>query len=70
MRMTRRNLAAAVMIPAAALLAQAPKTAAPAQTTPPVDDLESARRQIRNNAAALARFDLPVATEPDFRFEA
>jgi hypothetical protein len=67
MRMTRRNLAAAVMIPAAALLAQTPATT---QTAAPIDDLESARRQIRTNAAALARFDLPVATEPDFRFEA
>ncbi len=67
MQMTRRNLAAAVMMPAAALLAQTPTTA---QTAPPTDDLESARRQIRNHAAALARFDLPMSTEPDFRFEA
>jgi hypothetical protein len=68
MQMTRRTLAAAVMAPAAALLAQNPATKTPAATTPPTDDLESARRQIRNNAAALSRFELAMATEPAFRF--
>jgi hypothetical protein len=69
MRMTRRKLAVAVMAPAAALAAQTSAPKPPAQT-PPADSLESARRQIRNNAAALARFDLPMPTEPAFRFEA
>jgi len=70
MRMTRRTLAAVVMAPAAALAAQTAATPPPAQTPQPTDSLDSARRQIHNNAAALARFDLPMATEPAFRFEA
>ena len=65
--MTRRKMAAAALAPAAALLAQQPP-APPADQ--PADPLDRARRQIRSNAATLARFDLPMAAEPAFQFKA
>jgi hypothetical protein len=59
MKLTRRELAAAV-------LAQVPAPARP----DPAAELEAARQNLRRQAAALDRFDLPAETEPDFRFQA
>lgn len=70
MRMTRRKLAVQVMAPVAAYAAQSSARRPPAEIPPAKDSLAYARRQILNNAAALARFDLPMATEPAFRFDA
>lgn len=62
--MTRRNLAALAAVSAAA--------SAPAQQTPPAkEDLNAnAKAQIRNTAAALDKFPLPMAQEPAFQFKA
>jgi hypothetical protein len=61
--MTRRNLAAVAAV-AAAAPAQPP--AAPAK-----EDLNAnAKAQIRNTAAALDKFPLPMAQEPAFQFKA
>jgi hypothetical protein len=70
--MTRRDLAAA-----AALALQAPAqppaptpAAAPAANAAKEDLNASAKTQIRNAAAALDKFALPMATEPAFQFKA
>lgn len=61
--MTRRDLAS---LPALALSAQAQPPAAPVK-----EDLNaSAKAQIRNAAAALEKFPLPMAQEPAFQFKA
>ena len=61
--MTRRNLAAVAAVSAAA---------SAQQTTPPArEDLNAnAKAQIRNTAAALDKFPLPMAQEPAFQFKA
>jgi hypothetical protein len=62
MKLTRRKLAAALLAPAAA---------APAQTPPaPRDEVEAARARLKSNGEALAKVELPMSTEPAFRFEA
>lgn len=53
------------MLPAAA----APP-AAPAQAGQGEDLDALARRNLERNREALSKFDLPMATEPAFRFEA
>jgi len=42
----------------------------PAQTTTAVEDLAAAREQIKKNGAELAKFTIPMATEPAFAFKA
>ena len=60
MQLTRRKLAAALVAPAAA-----------AQTQPAaVDEVQAARDRIKANADALAKVELPMATEPAFQFKA
>jgi hypothetical protein len=58
MKLTRRELAAAALAPAA--LPQ----------SPPAGELEAARENLRRSAEALDKFDLPMETEPDFQFRA
>jgi hypothetical protein len=61
MKLTRRKLAAALLAPAAAQ----------AQTqTPPRDEVEAARTRLKANAEAIAKLEVPMSTEPAFRFEA
>ena len=61
MKPTRRELAAALLLPAAAS----------AQTPQPAGDLAAAARdRLKQSAAALARVDLPMSTEPAFQFKA
>lgn len=44
---------------------------APAQTqTAPADDLAAARERVKANGAELAKFKIPMATEPAFAFKA
>lgn len=61
MKLTRRELAAAAIAPAA--LPQA----ASEETT---KELEMARESLRRQAGALDKFPLPPETEPDFQFRA
>jgi hypothetical protein len=63
MKLTRRELAAAVSA-----------TAVAAQTEPraanPVDQLQIARDRIKANGDLLAQQRIPMATEPAFQFKA
>jgi hypothetical protein len=63
-KLTRRQLATALT--AAAALAQTP-TGPPAA---PEDELKAARDRLKANGAALARQEVPMATEPAFQFKA
>jgi hypothetical protein len=65
MKPTRRQLAAAVLVPSAASLAQTQR-AVPAAD----DELKAARDRLRSNAEALAGEKLPMAVEPAFQFRA
>ncbi len=60
MKLTRRELTAALLAPAAA-----------AQTPPPAaDPVQAARDRIKANGDALAKIDIPMDTEPAFQFKA
>ena len=66
-KVTRREIATALSA-SAALLAQTP---APPEIPQNADDeLKSARDSIRQNAEQLARFPLPMSTEPAAHFKA
>ena len=63
MRITRRELAAALAAPAALARAQAPAPAA-------VDEeLRAARERVRAAAETLAQEDVPIESEPAFQFK-
>ena len=64
MKLTRRQLATALT--SAAALAQTPS--GPPAT--PEDELKAARDRVKANGAALAKQEVPVATEPAFQFKA
>ena len=64
MKLTRRELAAALASTAAA--AQTPS--APPST--PQEELKAAQDRNRNTAEALAKMQVPMATEPAFQFKA
>jgi hypothetical protein len=64
MKLTRRQLATALT--SAAALAQT--RSGPAATAD--EELKAARDRIKANGAALARQEVPVATEPAFQFKA
>ena len=69
-KITRRRLASAalgsaVFGPAAVL--HAADTQAPA---PPGDLNAAAKEQVHKHSETLAKFDLPMSTEPAFRFKA
>jgi len=64
MKLTRRQLATALT--SAAALAQTPS--GPPAT--PEEELKAARDRLQANGAALARQEVPVATEPAFQFKA
>lgn len=60
-RLTRRQLAAVLAVPALA----------PGQSTPPVDDPAGAVQQLmQQNAQALAKVDVPIDVEPVTHFRA
>ena len=63
-KLTRRQLATALT--AAAALEQTP-SGPPAA---PEDELKAARDRLKANGAALARQEVPMATEPAFQFKA
>lgn len=61
MQLTRRKLAIALLAPAAAT-AQTPAA--------PIDEVQAARNRTKANAAAIAKIDIAMATEPAFQFKA
>ena len=63
MKLTRRELAAALVSTSA--LAQTPQP--PAATT---DELQAARDRLKTATDAVAHIDIPPATEPAFHFKA
>ncbi len=65
MKMTRRNLAAA-LVSATAAAAQQPQPAASRRER----SAKAARDRMQANVAALAATPLPMATEPAFQFKA
>ncbi len=70
-KLTRRQLAAAVSA-SAVLLAQPATAQPPAAPLPqnPDEELKAARDQNRQSAEQLAKFSLPMATEPAVHFQA
>jgi hypothetical protein len=69
-KLTRREIAT-VLSTSAVLLAQAP--APPLPQNPPLspdDELKAARDSNRQNSEQLAKFPLPMSTEPATRFKA
>jgi hypothetical protein len=67
MKLTRRQLAAVVS--AAATLPQT-KAQTEQRAATPADDLQTARDRMKAASEALAQHDLPMSTEPAFRFKA
>ena len=69
MKLTRRELAAALTsaaaLPSAAALAQTPPGAAPT----PAAELQEAQDQVKANVAALLQMEVPMNTEPAFQFK-
>lgn len=59
MRITRRELAGTI---AGAASARA--------SSPPAEQVRKAREELRENTEAIAKYDLPMATEPAFAFRA
>ena len=70
MKLTRREIATALSA-SAVLLGQAPALQQP-QNSPlsPDDELKAAHDSIRQNSEQLAKFPLPMSTEPATRFKA
>ena len=65
MKFTRRKLAATLAASAAAMAQpQTPSSAVPSE------ELNAARERIRTATDALARQEVPMATEPAFQFKA
>jgi hypothetical protein len=67
-KFTRREIATALSA-SAALLAQTPSLPPPIPQTPD-DELKAARESNRQNSEQLAKFPLPMSTEPAARFKA
>jgi len=65
MKITRRKLAAAALVPAAALAQNQP-----ALPRNPDEELNAARDRAKGLSDALARQSIPMATEPAFQFKA
>jgi len=68
MKITRRQLAATALGPAGFSAARS-LAQAPAGATQPEDLNAAAKEQLRKTAETLAKFDLPISTEPAFVFK-
>jgi hypothetical protein len=70
MKLSRRELACAALVSMAAAVSGGAQT--PAQPAPlsPEAELQAAKLQVQATAQALAQFDIPMATEPAFLFQA
>jgi hypothetical protein len=64
MKLTRRKLAGAILVPAAAL-SQNP----PAPPAAPADELKAARDRLAATGETLARQSVPMDIEPAFQFK-
>jgi hypothetical protein len=64
-KFTRRKLATAVLIPAAAALAQTP----PPLPRTPDEELAAARDRAKQVTDTLAQQTVPMTTEPAFQFK-
>ncbi len=64
-KFTRREIATALSA-SAALLAQAPALPIPQN---PDEELKAARESLRENSEQLAKFPLPMSTEPAAHFK-
>ena len=72
-KITRRRLAAAALGSAAALGPAAALRAAGTQAPAPAAPLDlntAAKEQVHKHSETLAKFDLPMSTEPAFQFKA
>jgi len=69
MKITRRQLAATALGPAAGFSAARSLAQAPSGSTGPEDLNEAAREQLRKTAETLAKFELSMSTEPAFVFK-
>ena len=67
MKLSRRTILA--LAGAGAALAQTPAAPSGASASP-ADALEKAREENRRSAEDLAKFDIPMSTEPAFIFRA
>jgi hypothetical protein len=65
-RFTRRQVATA-LVTSAALTAQSPNAPVPRNSD---EELEAARNSVRQNLEQLAKFPVPMATEPAVHFKA
>jgi hypothetical protein len=68
-KLTRREIATALSA-SAVLLGQTPAPPVPQNALSPDDELKAARDSIRQNSEQLAKFPLPMTTEPATRFKA
>jgi hypothetical protein len=66
-KITRRRMAAAALGSGIALRAAKAQTPAPA---PAADLSAAAKEQVHKYSETLAKFDLPMSTEPAFQFKA
>jgi hypothetical protein len=67
-KVTRRDLAAALLV-----AAQLPAQASPLQATPvqsSEDPLKAAAEDVRSSSVKLREFAVPMSTEPAFQFKA
>jgi formiminotetrahydrofolate cyclodeaminase len=64
---TRREAATAFVASAAALSAQSPNAPLPQNSD---EELQAARKSVRQNLEQLAKFPLQMATEPAVHFKA
>ncbi len=68
-KITRRKLALALAgSGAASALAGRPQGPTPPRNA--LDDLETARRRVKATGALLAKYEVPMSTEPAFQFKA
>ncbi len=68
-KITRRRLAAAAV--GSAVLGPAALKTTGSQAPPPPGDLNAAaKEQVHKHSETLAKFDLPMSTEPAFQFKA
>jgi len=65
-RFTRRQVATA-LVTSAALTAQSPNVPLPRS---PDEEIQAARNLVRQNLEQLAKFPVPMATEPAVHFKA
>ena len=69
LKLTRREIATALSA-SAVLLGQTPAPAVPPNPLTADDELKAARDSIRQNSEQLAKFPLPMSTEPAVHFKA